>query len=233
MGHLSLNALAGTDTDGTIQIRALVENKVMLLLIDSGSTHSFVDQSLVEKMQLSTTDIPMLRVKVANGEVISCAAAIPNMQWWAQGHTFTHTMRVLQLGGYDGILGMDWLQRCGVMTCDWPNKWIEFAHQGKMVKLQGMLPTQQTHLQELSVEQLVKAIKGNDVWAVAELSAVEGTEAVVNVGLPAEIQEVLEQFTGVFQEPKTLPPHREVDHVIHLLPDAPPVNSRPYRYSPL
>jgi hypothetical protein len=135
----------------------------MLLLIDSGSTHSFVDKSLVDRMQLQTTEIPKLRVKVANGEVINCAEAIPDMQWWAQGHTFSHTMRVLQLGGYDGILGMDWLKKCGLMTCDWPNKWIEFEHQGRMVKLQGMIPKQQTELEELTVEQLVKAMKGNDV----------------------------------------------------------------------
>jgi hypothetical protein len=37
----------------------------------------------------------------------------------------------------------------------------------------------------------------------------------------------------VFSEPKELPPHREYDHTIPLLPDVAPVNSRPYRYSPL
>lgn len=30
-----------------------------------------------------------------------------------------------------------------------------------------------------------------------------------------------------------MPPHRVFDHAIHLLPDSLPVNSRPYRYSPL
>ena len=44
---------------------------------------------------------------------------------------------------------------------------------------------------------------------------------------------LLDEFDYVFQEPKTLPPHRDFDHAITLQKDAPPVNSRPYRYSPL
>lgn len=36
-----------------------------------------------------------------------------------------------------------------------------------------------------------------------------------------------------FQNPDSLPPAREYDHTISLLPGAAPVNVRPYRYSPL
>jgi hypothetical protein len=42
-GHVSLNALAGSTKLGTIQFKALVGNQVMLLLLDLGSSHSFVD----------------------------------------------------------------------------------------------------------------------------------------------------------------------------------------------
>jgi hypothetical protein len=44
---------------------------------------------------------------------------------------------------------------------------------------------------------------------------------------------VLAEFPEVSSEPKELPPHREYDHTITLLFDATPVNSMPYRYSPL
>ena len=37
-GQLSLNALAGTDQGQTLKLRAMVKNKVMLTLVDSGST---------------------------------------------------------------------------------------------------------------------------------------------------------------------------------------------------
>nr|GEW37420.1 hypothetical protein [Tanacetum cinerariifolium] len=35
---------------------------------------------------------------------------------------------------------------------------------------------------------------------------------------------------GVYEVPTTLPPHRSIDHRIHLLPETKPVNVRPYRY---
>lgn len=40
---LSLNALGGTEEGEAMRLRALVKNKVMMSLIDSGSSHSFVN----------------------------------------------------------------------------------------------------------------------------------------------------------------------------------------------
>lgn len=51
--------------------------------------------------------------------------------------------------------------------------------------------------------------------------------------IPAAVQQVLLEFQDVFEDPKVLPPSRIHDHHIPLLPNAAPVNSRPYRYSPL
>lgn len=50
------------------------------------------------------------QVKVANGEIFITDQCVPNMEWWAQGHTFTTNMRVLDLPAYDAILGYHWLQ---------------------------------------------------------------------------------------------------------------------------
>jgi len=42
---------------------------------------------------------------------------------------------------------------------------------------------------------------------------------------------MLQAYRGVFQEPKGLPPKREVEHEIQLLPDYPLMNIRPYNKS--
>jgi hypothetical protein len=109
--HVSIKTLAGSSKQGTIQFRALVGDHVMLLLLDSGSSHSFVDSALVNKLKQPVTEIPTLKVKVAGGAYMYCDTMVPNMKWWLQGHTFSHDMRILPLGGYDGILGMDWLEQ--------------------------------------------------------------------------------------------------------------------------
>jgi hypothetical protein len=54
------------------------------------------------------------------------------------------------------------------MTCDWLHKWIEFQYHNTTVRLQGIKYDQQQpqELQEISVEQVLKWEKGNDLWAM-------------------------------------------------------------------
>jgi hypothetical protein len=47
-----------------------------------------------------------------------------------------------------------------------------------------------------------------------------------------EVQQLLQEFQDVFEQPTKLPPERFYDHHIPLLPNSAPVNSRPYKYSP-
>lgn len=51
--QLSLNAIAGTESADSMRVRALVNNQVMLILIDSGSTHSFVNSALLERVKIA------------------------------------------------------------------------------------------------------------------------------------------------------------------------------------
>lgn len=46
------------------------------------------------------------------------------------------------------------------------------------------------------------------------------------------MEELLAEFTPIFDEPRGLPPPRIRDHHIHLLPDTSAVVVRPYRYPP-
>lgn len=136
--RVSLHALSGTDHCNSIRLRALVGNKVILILIDSGSSHSFIDSALLDKLQCETTPVPSTSVEVANGQVMTCNKQVSNLSWWVQGHTFRSDLKVLDLGGYDAILGMDWLSLWGAMTCHWKEKWLQFMHHGELIKLQGL-----------------------------------------------------------------------------------------------
>jgi hypothetical protein len=50
--------------------------------------------------------------------------------------------------------------------------------------------------------------------------------------MPTKIQIGLRTYQDVFSTPSGLPPEWQYDHAISLVPDALPVNTRPYRYSP-
>jgi hypothetical protein len=55
MGQLSLNTIAGTESGDAMCIRTLVKKKVMLILVDSGSSHSFINESFIQNTGLTPT----------------------------------------------------------------------------------------------------------------------------------------------------------------------------------
>jgi hypothetical protein len=87
-----------------MRIRGLVQNKVMLILIDLGSSHNFVSQSFLDQIGMVTRAAVPLQVRVANGEVMKSDKQVHALEWWAQGYTFHIDMRVLGLATYDAIL---------------------------------------------------------------------------------------------------------------------------------
>jgi hypothetical protein len=224
---LSLHAISGTTAEDCMGVRALLQNQVLLILVDSGSSASFISQTMVDRVGLPTQQCSLAKVKVANGEILKSDRVVKSMEWWANGHTYRNDMRVLELGAYDAILGYDWLRRHSPMQCDWEGKIISFEDNGEEVQLMGTAG-QQGEVMGISTVQLEKMIKGNDIWAFAVLETVTEVEQF-NEG---ELQFLLEEYKDVFDAPTSLPPSRPFDHHIPLLPDAIPVNSKPYRYSP-
>jgi predicted aspartyl protease len=62
-------------------MRALVQNKVMLLLVDSGSSHTFVSSSFLAKLGIQAKPTSPRQVNVANGEVLVTDHYVPKMEW--------------------------------------------------------------------------------------------------------------------------------------------------------
>jgi hypothetical protein len=46
-------------------------------------------------------------MQVTNGASLPCAFEVQNFEWWCQGHTFQVNAKVLDMGAYDLVLGMD------------------------------------------------------------------------------------------------------------------------------
>jgi hypothetical protein len=71
----------------------------MIVLVDSRSSHTFVNSSLVQKLQIHATPILPMDVKVANGASLLCTAEIKQFEWWTQGNTFEVNAKVVNIGG--------------------------------------------------------------------------------------------------------------------------------------
>jgi hypothetical protein len=99
-GYLSLHALSGQPQPKAIQLRALVKNQALIILVDSGSLHTFLNTSIDNKLQVSLSPVQPMRVKVANGASIVCSNEVKNFTWWIQGHTFPADAKILDMGCY-------------------------------------------------------------------------------------------------------------------------------------
>jgi hypothetical protein len=86
------------------------------------------------------------------------------------------------------------------------------------------------------MDQVLKWNKGNELWVVVLLepntkSSALSDQYLMN-GIPVEIKDLIHEFDAIFHSPSNLPPSRQYDHSIALLPNSTPVNCRPYMYSP-
>ena len=68
--EITLYTLTRTLTPGSMRVRGKVHGSGLVILIDIGSTHNFVDASLVSGLQLRIDVSKVLEVKVANGGVV-------------------------------------------------------------------------------------------------------------------------------------------------------------------
>lgn len=94
----------------TIKIQGYAKKLPITILVDCGSTHSFVNPKIVKVLRLEA--IPSyapMKVKVANGEYMYSRAICPNFCWKMQEEPFCFDVRLLQVGGCDLDLDMNWL----------------------------------------------------------------------------------------------------------------------------
>jgi hypothetical protein len=67
---MSLHALRGTENSRCIRLRALIKNQMILKLLDSGSSNTFVSSMTVDRLQCEVLDMEPVEVNVANGQVL-------------------------------------------------------------------------------------------------------------------------------------------------------------------
>lgn len=75
----SLNVIKWSDNAKTLQIWGRILHSSALVLIDSGSTHCFIDTSLAKSLHLPIQG-QQLRVAVANGGQLQCSGLSSNVQ---------------------------------------------------------------------------------------------------------------------------------------------------------
>lgn len=102
--EITLYALSGTPTSRTMRVMGKINQRSFVILIDSGSTHNFIDAALVLQLHIHVDTSQILEVKVANGDLIKIQVVCKEVSILMQGNEFLVHLHVLPMGGCDLVL---------------------------------------------------------------------------------------------------------------------------------
>lgn len=243
-GQISFHALKGGSAGRIIQVKGQVGKKRLAVLIDSDNTHSFLNKAIVVDLNCKMTDTVPLSVTVANGNKMYSHHKCCNFTWVMQGVEFMADLRVLELGGCDIVLGVDWMKTVSPLTFDFNKLEVMVDVEGRKLTLVGNV--EQGECKLISGKRLQKLIQKNSgqithlyfLRGMEEEDQVTDVEAelklLMNEVTPCDnLHLLLTEFKDLFLEPTSLPPQRPFDHSIHIKPNAEPVNVRSYLYAPI
>lgn len=231
MMEISAAAYHGSTSDSTISLLIQLNGVPAVALADTGSTNTFLDKQFAMDHNIVVSPLPARRVRVAGGGILLSEAISYNHQFSIQGKTFTADFRILELGGSDVVLGVNWFKLHNPVTFDFIERTLTIETAGQTHTFSDHL----VHVDDLMVSAMeCKQLLADQAtgYVLYNIEDVRKTlSELEQIASSTEFQDILQTSAHVFQEPTGLPPHRSADHEIPLLPGSKPPNIRPYRMS--
>ncbi|KAK9184859.1 hypothetical protein WN943_025210 [Citrus x changshan-huyou] len=223
--EVSLKAFTGGTPQNTMRLKGNLKKHGVTILIDSGSTHNFLNPSLAKQCGCLVTTTTQFQVTVADGGVINSSRKCSHVPVNIQGFQFHLDFFLLPVSGCDIALGAEWLRSLGAILWDFSKLTMHFTWKGQTVQLtryDSLPPALGNHGE---INWLLLQEKQGIFFQIMAI-----TTSVIDISAPSIITKVLETYSGIFAECTELPPERLIDHRIPLFPGSSPVNVRPYRY---
>nr|GEW47139.1 putative reverse transcriptase domain-containing protein [Tanacetum cinerariifolium] len=183
-----------------------LNNQFATLLFDSGADFSLISTKFTPLLNVKPCIVnPGYVIEIDLGESVELDRVIRDCKLELGNFLFTIDLILLGHGSFDVIVRMDWLSK---------NKVVIVCHE-KIVEI-------------LIKEGRILRVHGERIWKV--------TKALMNVKVEepriSDIP-VVRDFTDVFlKDLSRLPPQRQVEFCIDLVPGVTPVAKYPYRLSP-
>ena len=227
-----------------ITINGTINSYPGCVLIDCGSSGNFICTDFVNRHGLKTKPIRNQQViNLADGHKQYTNVNVPHVKLNLQSYTDDLTLTAIPLKGYDVILGMPWLEEHNVVL-DWKKKGVMFEHNNKMHNIEmsnNMKESKNLRINVVKMKKINKMIRKKEVEEIylikrnpisskpLRLNNIDNTKANQN----EDVKWIMNEYSDVFPAdlPKTLPPHRDVDFRIDLVPGSNPPAKAPYRMS--
>jgi len=132
------------------------EKKTIHILINSGSTHNFLDEKLAKTLGCILEPMVAQSITIAGDNQLQCHYICRNFNWWLHGAEFQSEVYLLPLGSCDLVLGVQWLSTLGTIKWNFKQLKMEFKQGDRQFILRGI---KKSKVQLMSQEKLAKALK--------------------------------------------------------------------------
>lgn len=190
-------------------MRGKLGDRDVVILIDSGATHNFINMRLVESLSIPLSDTTNYGVVMGSGEAIRGRGICRSVVVTLPEQLITEDFLPFELGNLDLVFGMQWLWKQGGMYINWKNLSMELTVAGTTITLMGD-PT--LTRMEVTLKVLTKKWGAEDQGFLVEVQRLELRRGEIDSTeiLPSpragDLNNLLHDFEDVFQMPKGLPP---------------------------
>ncbi|XP_040948667.1 uncharacterized protein [Gossypium hirsutum] len=224
-----LGGVEDKTSNGLMFVDIIVTDRKLNALVDTGASDLFMSKKMVKELGLKVEE-DSGRIKTVNSESIPITGVAKGVELKLGEWTGKATIKVILLDDYDFVVGLSLFDRLNVYIHPSENyMMISDSNHRYMVRMKrkGNMEGK-----TLSAIQFAKGVRRNKVSYLATLR--NNVEEKFEGEIPREVKQLLQSFQDVMptELPKTLPPKREVDHKIELLPNTEPPARAPYRMSP-
>ncbi|GJW71246.1 putative reverse transcriptase domain-containing protein [Tanacetum coccineum] len=229
-------ALGGGDANpgsNTVTGTFLLNDHHAYMLFDSGADKSFISNTFSALLDITPYALDVsYAVELADGRTSETNTVLMGCTLGLLGHPFNIDLMPIELGSFDVIIGMDWLAKNhAVIVCD--EKIVRIPYGNEILIVQGDKGAKEkkSKLSIISCEKAQKYIEKGCQLFLAQVTVKENKDKSEEKRL--EDVPTVRDFPEVFPEDLPgLPPTRQVEFQIDLVPGAAPVARAPYRLAP-
>nr|GEV77975.1 hypothetical protein [Tanacetum cinerariifolium] len=203
----------------------LLNNRYAIMLFDSGADKSFVDIKFSHLIDIKPVKLnSSYEVELADGKIVSTNSVLRGCTLNLFDHLFDIDLMPIELGTFDVIVEMDWLvERDALIMCG--KKEVHVPYKNKMLVVKS-----DSSVSRLKVISCIKARKyierGSQLFMAQVTEKEPAKKQLQDVPVICNFPEVfLDDLPG-------LPPPRQAEFKIELIPGIIPVARVPYRLAP-
>ena len=223
----AMKVVEDTDAPDVIAGNFQISDTTVHALIDLGSTHSYIctDIPNLGKLPKSETEYDILVMNLL-GHSIIVNIVYRDYPIKIREYAFFEDLIELSFREFDVILGMDWLSRHqAIVNCRMKRVTLRTPNEDEVTFIGEMSNHLSNVISAATARTMVR--KGCEAYLSYVIDMVKARPSVYDIPTVSD-------FSDVFpEELQGLPPHREIEFAIDVVPGATPASITPYKMAPL